>query len=211
MFDADPLPETRLTVEDISFSYGPRQLFDRLSFNLDPGQILWVTGDNGIGKTTILKLAMGFLKPESGNIAYFSDNAFVSSDQCVGYLGHKDAFEPLLTARETLEFWADIYESDEDLSDIFDQFGLTLQVDQKTNSLSAGQKRRLALARLYISSRPMWIMDEPKAAMDKTGQELTTMVLENHIRRGGSALIASHFEANAIGKNARKLVLEASP
>ncbi len=213
MFAADPLAPTALRFENVTFSHGERQLFGGLSFALEAGQILWIIGDNGIGKTSILKLALGLLKPESGKISYERGGASTTARSCVGYVSHKDAFEPLLTVRETLAFWRDVFETDpeteQDIDEILSQFGLSGQALQRTHSLSAGQKRRLALARMHIGNRAIWIMDEPKAAMDQTGQALIDSLLRAHVQRGGSALIASHYGPAAIGKNTRKLILEA--
>ncbi len=208
MLASDALPPTRLTFDKVAFSRGARTLFSELSFVLEPGQIFWIMGDNGIGKTSILKLAMGFLKPDSGEITCQTNGRSIPVEQCIGYIGHADAFEPLLTVRETLAFWAEIYDADPDLNTLIEGFGLSEQINLRTSSLSAGQKRRLALARLSLSNRPIWIMDEPKAAMDQTGQELIASILERHLQRGGSALVASHYDASAIGKHSRKLVLE---
>jgi len=145
MFDAAPLPNASLTFEDVSFSRGERQLFNGLSFSLHAGQLLWVLGDNGIGKTSILELAVGFHRPNQGNISYLLDSKDSQPDECLSYIGHLDAFEPLLSAEETLEFWADVYNAQEPPAEILARVGLSEQAKVRTKGLSAGQKRRLAL------------------------------------------------------------------
>lgn len=198
-----------LNFTNVEFSRGHKILFSGLSFELSSGQVLWIQGDNGIGKTSILKLALGLYTPDSGHIRMdLTDNQ--SSAESIGaYLGHQDAFEPLLSVTECLDFWAEIYEYDDPIKLLISKFGLADQANVRIEGLSAGQKRRLALARLSLSNRPLWILDEPKAAMDKTGQLLIDTMLADHLTRGGAALIASHDKTLPIGTQARRLLMEA--
>ena len=198
-----------LNFTNVEFSRGENVLFSELSFELAPGQVLWIQGDNGIGKTSILKLALGLWLPDRGQIQISSNNAESHAEKMTAYLGHQDAFEPLLSVSECLEFWADIYEYEDHIVDLLADIGLSEQTHIRISGLSAGQKRRLALARLKIANRPIWILDEPKAAMDKTGQALIDTLLSDHLKNGGAALIASHDQTLPIGQQARRLWLEA--
>lgn len=208
MTEADTLPSASLSFLDIAFRRGDRYLFENLSFTLHPGQLLWVTGENGIGKTSILKLAMGVWRPESGTIERRLSNVVCAAkDQCA-YLGHIDAFEPLLTAKESLDFWCDLYEFDDPIDSVFDRIGLTLQKNIRTGALSAGQKRRLAFGRLLIANRPIWVLDEPKAAMDKRGRDLIEELIAEHLARDGAALVATHDDTLSLGRSDRRIRLE---
>jgi len=209
MFDQPDLPPASLEFSNVTLQRGQNVLFENLSFKLQSGQILWVMGDNGIGKTSILKLAIGTWRPSDGMIKYEKSEKPSDTEHTIAYLGHLDAFEPLLTAREALEFWADTYSYDEDPAGLFDLVGLSEQTDVRTGNLSAGQKRRLSLARMIMARRPIWVMDEPKAAMDKQGQVLIEALLSRHIKSGGSALVATHDQAHPLGENARRIILEA--
>lgn len=210
MNDADTLPSASLEFSNVTFRRGERHLFENLSLTLHPGQLLWITGANGIGKTSILKLAAGLWTPEVGEITYKQAGQTTAAIDICAYLGHIDAFEPLLSANEALEFWAEIYNFDAPLVDVFETIGLTEQIDVRTSALSAGQKRRLAFGRLIIAQRPIWILDEPKAAMDKLGQSLIETLISEHLRRGGSALVATHDDTLSLGRRDRRIILEAA-
>jgi len=199
-----------LTFSNVEFGHGETVLFSGLSFTISSGEALWIQGDNGIGKTSILKMAAGLSRPVSGSIKWSAGESGVSPRDIIGYLSHHDALNPLLTTLEELEFWADIYEHKGSLEREAERVGLTDRLHVKTRALSAGQKRRLALARLIISNRSIWLMDEPKAAMDKSGRELVDEIIENHIMCGGAVIAATHNLALSLGRNARRLVLESA-
>lgn len=207
-YKVDIYPKTLLEFSNVTFLRGNRPLFEGLSFSLLPGNMLWITGENGIGKTSILKLASGIWSPASGKVRHSLSNQDCEARDIVAYLGHSDAFESLLTAREALEFWAEIYETDDAVSEIFDRIGLTHQQSLRTSALSAGQKRRLAFGRLMITRRPVWILDEPKAALDTRGQSLIENLISEHLLEGGSALVATHDHTRPLGKKAARIKLE---
>jgi len=210
MQTAHKYPEIRLTFDAVGFERGDKTLFDNLSFELSSSQIIWVQGENGIGKTSILRLALGLWAPSEGKISITANDDLTVANYTMGYVGHNDAFEGLLSAYESLEFWAKLYEYDLPLKPVFEQVGLLTQMNVRTEALSAGQKRRLAFARLIIAERPLWVMDEPKAALDAAGRELFDNMLTNHLKRGGAALVATHNMATPLGTNARSLILEAA-
>ncbi len=198
-----------LEFSNVGFQRGNRFLFSNLSFDLKSGQVLWIQGDNGIGKTSILKLALGLWTPNEGTVNLINNSEIGYPGELCTYLGHSAAFEPSLTASEALGFWKDILQSPSAVSMILEKVGLENQGDVRISALSAGQKKRLALARILLTERPIWVMDEPKSAMDKDGQELVDKMIGDHLASGGAALIASHDKSLPIGKSSRRLVLEA--
>ena len=175
-----------LRVEALSFSRGARSLFQNLTFSLSSGDALLVRGRNGSGKTSLLRLLAGFTRPDSGTVSS-PDN------QTVRYLGHNDGIKNGLSVLENLTGWCSLMGSSTlAFDDALARVGLGLIADLPAKFLSAGQRRRLALARLITSSGHLWIMDEPEAALDDEGQALFSTLLEEHRQAGGMAVIASH-------------------
>jgi heme exporter protein A len=184
-----------LTAEKIACARGERRLFDSLSFTVRAGQALAVEGANGAGKTSLLRLLAGFLAPAAGRVVVRtaqgdSDEAETRA-RLVGWLGHLDGLKPQMTVREQLSFYAHLYGvavSDAAL----EQVNLSRQADLPCRYLSAGQKRRLALARLLVSNRPLWLLDEPFAALDSAGQALVAHLMARHCGQGGIVIAATH-------------------
>jgi len=203
----DIMTEHGLSFDNVSYKRGDRVLFTGLSFTIKPGQTLWIGGENGIGKTSILRLAAGLTRANEGNIIW-SNNGHDTAKQTIAYQGHKDALNDSLSVTEELEFWAELFEYDDPISAISSRIGLVEQSNVKTRHLSAGQKRRLVLGRLIISGRPIWIMDEPKAAMDRVGQNLIERLIKDHTARGGSVIAATHETSVFEAKNTRYMRLE---
>src|ERR1700761_349935 len=165
---------TSLTAERLACARGDRKLFDGLSFRVKAGQALAVEGANGAGKTSLLRLIAGFLAPVSGRILVRtgdseSDDA-EERGRLVGWLGHLDGLKPQMTVREQLGFYAALYaRRGAALGATLARVALARQAELPCRYLSAGQKRRLALARLLVSCRPLWLLDEPFAALDAAG------------------------------------------
>lgn len=184
-----------LTAENLACARGERRLFDGLSFTVRAGQALAVEGANGAGKTSLLRLLAGFLAPFAGRVVVRtaqgdSDEAETRA-RLVGWLGHLDGLKPQMTVREQLSFYAHLYGvavSDAAL----EQVNLSRQADLPCRYLSAGQKRRLALARLLVSNRPLWLLDEPFAALDSAGQALVAQLMVRHCGQGGIVIAATH-------------------
>lgn len=184
-----------LTAENLACARGERRLFDSLSFTVRAGQALAVEGANGAGKTSLLRLLAGFLAPAAGRVVVRtaqgdSDEAETRA-RLVGWLGHLDGLKPQMTVREQLSFYAHLYGvavSDAAL----EQVNLSRQADLPCRYLSAGQKRRLALARLLVSNRPLWLLDEPFAALDSAGQALVAQLMVRHCGQGGIVIAATH-------------------
>ncbi len=200
----------KLKFDQVAASRGDLTLFDGLSFELCPGQLIWLHGANGSGKTTILTLATGFRVPTSGEVTWSETDEFCAPEDIVVYQGHQDALKSDLTVSEDLEFWIDTYNSEQKLSDILSLVQLTERRDLRCGQLSAGQKRRLSIARLIISEKPVWIMDEPMAAIDKSGQDLILNLITEHVRSGGAVLLATHRLLRSLGISAQSLSLELS-
>jgi heme exporter protein A len=198
-----------LIVEKLACARGERRLFDGLSFRVQAGQALAVEGANGAGKTSLLRLIAGFLAPAAGRILIKkgeseSDDA-EERGRLVGWLGHLDGLKPQMTVKEQLGFYARLYAvQDADLSPVLAQVGLSRQAELPCRYLSAGQKRRLALARLQVSRRPLWLLDEPFAALDTAGQALVAQLMARHCGEGGIIIAATH-DPLGLGNESLKL------
>ena len=196
-----------LTAEKLACTRGERTLFSALNFRVRAGQALAVEGANGAGKTSLLRLIAGFLAPAAGRLivktaAGESDDA-EERGKTVGWLGHQDGLKPQLTVREQLEFFAQLYRGSPD-TDLLERVGLARQADLPCRYLSAGQRRRLALARLLAGKRPLWLLDEPFAALDVHGQGLVAQLMARHCGEGGIIIAATH-EPLGLGNESLKL------
>jgi heme exporter protein A len=196
-----------LTAEKLACVRGDRRLFDNLSFRMRAGQALAVEGANGAGKTSLLRLIAGFLAPVSGRVLVKTDTG--ESDDAeergrlVGWLGHLDGLKPQLTVGEQLVFFARLYGQPVDPA-VLEQVGLGRQAELPCRYLSAGQRRRLALARLQLSNRPLWLLDEPFAALDAAGQALVAQLMLCHCGQGGLIIAATH-DPLGLGNESLKL------
>lgn len=197
-----------LTVKDLSVRRGNLTLISGLDISLAPGDTVWIKGGNGIGKTSLLQCCAGLLRPHAGQILWNDTNIENYTTGFCIYQGHMDAHKPELSATENLKFWQSVYNSEHDINMVLERVGLRQQRKLQAKKLSAGQSRRLALARLLISDAPLWILDEPSAAMDSKGRDLIESLLQDHIAQNGSVLLASHGAPTRIGNNTRLLTLE---
>jgi heme exporter protein A len=196
-----------LTAEKLACARGERTLFSALNFRVKAGQALAVEGANGAGKTSLLRLIAGFLAPAAGRLIVKtasgeSDDA-EERGKAVGWLGHQDGLKPQLTVREQLDFFAQLYRGSAD-TDLLERVGLVRQADLPCRYLSAGQRRRLALARLLAGKRPLWLLDEPFAALDVHGQSLVAQLMARHCGEGGIIIAATH-EPLGLGNESLKL------
>ena len=184
-----------LTAEKLTCARGERTLFSALNFRVMAGQALAVEGANGAGKTSLLRLIAGFLAPAAGRIVVKTgtdenDDA-EARGKCVGWLGHQDGLKPQLTVAEQLSFFAGLYCGRAEVAAL-EQVGLARQADLLCRYLSAGQRRRLALARLLVLQRGLWLLDEPFAALDTSGQALVAHLMARHCGDGGIIIAATH-------------------
>jgi heme exporter protein A len=200
----------RLAVSDLACGRGTRELFSGLGFSLSGGEALMVTGRNGSGKSSLLRLIAGLLSPQAGRIDLDGGDPELTIGEQAHYLGHLDALKPSLTVAENLAFWtAWLGTPDNPPERALGRLGLETLADLPAAYLSAGQKRRLSLARLLTVYRPLWLLDEPTAALDSDGQHRLADLMRTHLARGGLILAAAH---GPIGlTDAQELRLDASP
>ena len=200
-----------LEVRDLTCIRGHRVLFRDLSFSLAAGRALSLQGPNGTGKTSLLRLIAGFLRPAGGTIRLRTDGEEVADAEergkFMGWLAHQDAVKPQLGVREQLAFFTQLYGSGRNPEDAMRTFGLMPLAELPGQYLSAGQKRRLALARLQLSARPLWLLDEPLAALDTAGKKLVAETVTAHCASGGIVVAATHEE---LGVDCETLMLGAA-
>jgi len=199
---------TSLTAEKLACARGDRILFEGLSFHVAAGQALAVEGANGAGKTSLLRMIAGFLSPRAGRILLKTARGESDDGEergaVIGWLGHHDGLKPQLTVQEQLTFFARLYRSTADTGAVLEEVGLARQQDFPCRYLSAGQRRRLALARLLVSARPLWLLDEPFAALDSDGQALAARLMHLHCNQGGIVIAATH---DALGLGNQSITL----
>ena len=189
-----------LAVDKLACIRGERQLFHDVSFRLAPGEALLLHGPNGSGKSSLLRMLAGFLAPAAGSITWNgTDLAGDAEEQGARlcYLGHQDAVKPQLSARDNLVFWARLSGKDRSAAEAeadaaLEAAGLQRQKRLPGRYLSAGQKRRVALARLLLISAPLWLLDEPSNALDSAAVAWLGDIVAQHRRNGGIVILASH-------------------
>jgi heme exporter protein A len=182
-----------LAALNISCERGSKVLFEDLSFALAPGEGLLVTGPNGAGKTSLLRQIAGLLPLAAGRLSLEGPRPDVELPELCHYVGHLNGIKTSFTVRESLAFWADFLgENGGPLSPALAAFGLTPLADFPAGLLSAGQKRKLALSRLFAAPRPIWLLDEPQVSLDAPSPKLLDAAIKDHLDAGGIAVVASH-------------------
>ena len=199
-----------LIAEKLTCVRGDKRVFADLDFQVAAGEALVVEGANGAGKTSLLRLIAGFLTPASGSILLHTDGGALSDGEergrYIGWLGHQDGIKPQLSVGEQLEFSARLYGVRDAVQPVLERVGIARQRELPCRYLSAGQKKRLGLARLILSDRGLWLLDEPFAALDTAGRALTAELMRAHCA-AGIVIAATH---DALGLDARTLRLEAA-
>jgi heme exporter protein A len=197
----------QLWAENLACVRGGREVFASLSFSVAAGEALVVTGLNGAGKSSLLRATAGLVRLSAGKIALHGGDADMTVGEQAHYLGHLDALKPALTVSENLTFWTGYLGGGVGASAL-DAVDLTALADLPAAYLSAGQRRRLSLARLVAVKRPLWLLDEPTNALDATAQRRLTELMRRHLDGGGIIVAASHGPIGMDG--ARELRLGAA-
>jgi heme exporter protein A len=182
---------------------GGREVFSDLDFVVASGEVLAVTGPNGAGKTSLLRLVAGLILPAGGSIELEGGEDELTLADQAHYLGHRDAMKPALSVLENLSFWRNFLGGDGDPPECLAAVGLDHAARLPAAYLSAGQRRRLSIARLLAARRPVWLLDEPTSALDAAGQALFVDVINDHLGRGGLVIAATHTPLGVAAKECR--------
>ena len=203
----------RLIAENLAAKRGEDLIFVNVSFQLAAGEAMVLTGRNGSGKSTLLRVVAGLLRPETGRVeAVFRDGRDTRPAREVShYLGHRNAMKQELTVIENLAFWRDflgdfVGGEGRSIEAAADAVGLGGITHLPFGYLSAGQQRRFAMAKLLVAHRPVWILDEPTAALDASADQMFAGLVHEHLANGGIAIAATHQPLGL--KNAKTLVMK---
>lgn len=186
-----------LSVADLACARGGVPILEGVTFRLEPGEALVLRGPNGSGKTTLLRTLAGLQPPLAGRIEM--------ADEALAYGGHLDGVKGVMSVAENLRFWAAVY-GGSDIVPALEAFDLLGLEGRAAQNLSAGQRRRLGLARMAVTGRPIWALDEPTVSLDTASVGLFARAVERHLRSGGAAILATHIELGLTGR-----VLEVAP
>jgi heme exporter protein A len=183
----------RLSGSGVRCVRGGREVFSGLDFAASAGEALAVTGRNGSGKTSLLRLIAGLLRPEGGSIGLEGGDGELTLPEQAHLLGHRDALKPALSVKENLAFWQEFLGGEAfGLAQCLEAVGLDHASGLPAAFLSAGQRRRLSVARLLAVRRPIWLLDEPTNALDTSGQAMFAALMRDHLARGGLIIAATH-------------------
>ncbi|TAU85711.1 heme ABC exporter ATP-binding protein CcmA [Rhizobium leguminosarum] len=199
-----------LTAENLAARRGEDLIFVNISFHLAAGEALVLTGRNGSGKSTLLRVAAGLLRPEKGTVIFHGEECPEGRQpgEVSHYLGHRNAMKSELTVAENLDFWRSFLGNTGSaaalsVEDAADAVGLSEITHLPFGYLSAGQQRRIAFAKLLVAHRPVWILDEPTAALDANADGLLADLITGYLAKGGIVLAATHQPLGL--KNAQEL------
>ena len=206
------MPERRLQAENLHLWRGDRHVLKGVRFAVNAGECLQITGSNGAGKTSLLRTLSGIMYPEEGAVTWCGANirkdlqAFHTD---LAYIGHEPPLKPDLTASENLLYWVGIRRNlqSADIEQELARMGADQWRNRPGRTLSAGQKRRVALAGLLLMSAPLWLLDEPTTNLDTAGQKLVGTLIEEHLAGGGLAVAAIHHELEVSSAVIRRLEL----
>ena len=200
-----------LAARGLAFARNEQPVFGPLDFAVDAGEALLVQGDNGAGKTTLLRVLAGLLRADTGDVEIDGRHATPGlRAQAISYMGHLPALKADLTALENLDFLCGLHgrRRGQLPGNAMAIVGLAGYEDTLVRQLSAGQKKRLSLARLWLAPSPLWLLDEPYANLDLDGINLVNRMVQAHLRDGGAALLTTHGAYAAPPVRTRMLELE---
>ena len=196
----------RLSGSDLACQRGGREVFTGVNFSVASGEALTIVGRNGAGKSSLLRMVVGLVRIADGRIALDGGDPELNVAEQAHYLAHQDALKPSLSVAENLRFWSGFLGTGvADIAEPLAAVGLDTLADLPAAYLSAGQRRRLSIARILVVKRPIWLLDEPTSALDAAAQDRLAEFMRAHIAGGGLILAATH---SALGLNdARELRL----
>lgn len=208
------MSERRLQGENLHLWRGERHVLRGVGFDLRGGEVLQITGSNGAGKTSLLRTLCGFMYPEEGRVLW--DGADVRKDMQafhgeLAYVGHEPPLKADLTGRENLHYWVGVRRSltAAELDEALELVGARPFADRFVRTLSAGQKRRVALAALRLLGAALWLLDEPTTNLDAAGQKLVGRLIEEQVAQGGLVVAAVHHPLTVEQGRVRQLELAA--
>ena len=199
---------TKFSGTDLTCIRGERLVFTELSFSIKKGQILHLKGPNGSGKSTLLRLMAGLIRPAKGVVLWKKENILSEPElfhQILHYVGHQDAVKAALTVEENLSFWARMANVDKEerfVHEALTKFSLSHLASLPARFLSAGQRKRLNLSRIYATKAPLWLLDEPSNSLDTESLRILIEAISGHQRAGGLTAIATHDD---LGLNCNNL------
>lgn len=210
----------KFLASDITCFRGGRLVLEGVSFELEQGIANVLRGPNGSGKSTLLRVVAGLVDYQEGKLGWLDDPGpdgqvrEIDEDEThlaslFHYVGHLDAIKPNLTVRENLTFWARLYGVPGDVDPALGTLGLGGLADVPGAFLSAGQKKRLSLAKLMLGTRPLWVLDEPSVSLDVEGVALVASLMKAHCERGGMLLVTTHVDIGLTADATRSLRLSA--
>jgi heme exporter protein A len=182
----------QLKADELTCNRSGRDVFRGLSFSLSAGEAMLVTGRNGAGKSSLLRMIAGLVRIAAGRLALDSNDADTSIAEQTHYLGHQDAMKPSLSVRENLQFWTEFLGARRTVEPALESVDLASLADLPAAYLSAGQRRRLSIARLVAVPRPIWLLDEPTSSLDAPSQKRLAELMRGHLAGGGMIIAAAH-------------------